>query len=100
MSPAGPAPERLRITTWILNSIRTRHAALQRCGDRAAPDILLLQETKVPSLPEVAATLFEQRGYHVTHTGTSGYNGVAVVSRTPLRDVEATGAFNNEHLDR
>jgi exodeoxyribonuclease-3 len=100
MSPTGPAPERLRVATWNLNSIRTRHAALERFLDRAVPDIVLLQETKVATLPDVSEAMFAHRGYHVAHAGTGGYNGVAIASRTPLRDVELAGALDDEHLDR
>src|SRR5829696_724716 len=100
MSPAGPADGRMRIATWNLNSLRTRLHAVERFLDRTVPDIVCLQETKVPQLSTVASAMFERRGYHVAHAGTSGYNGVVIASKTPLREVEASGAFGDEHLDR
>ena len=100
MTPRRPAPDRLRIATWNLNSLRTRLGGVERFLDRVAPDVLCLQETKVAQLAPAAAAAFETRGYHVAHAGTGGYNGVAVASRHPLTMQEASGAMSDEHLDR
>ena len=45
MSPEAPAPDRFRVATWNLNSLRARLPAVERFLERAAPDVLLLQET-------------------------------------------------------
>ena len=46
MSPPGPAPDRLRVASWNLNSLRARLGAVDRFLERARPDVLCLQETK------------------------------------------------------
>ena len=100
MSPPGPAPERLRVATWNLNSLRARLAGVERFLGRVAPDVVCLQETKTADLPDAARSVFDQLGYHVAHVGVGSYNGVAVAARHPISDVRLSGGFDDEHLDR
>lgn len=100
MSPAGPAPDRLRIATWNLNSLRRRLPAVERFLERTAPDVLCLQETKAVELSAAATDALRRLGYRVEHVGANSYNGVAVAARHPIEDVVASGGFGNEHLDR
>jgi exodeoxyribonuclease-3 len=99
-TPVAPAPERLRVATWNINSIRSRLPALERFVDRTKPDIVCLQETKVRDLPDDAVAMLKRLGYQIAHAGTGGYNGVAVVSRHDISDIELPGSFGDEHLDR
>ncbi len=79
---------RLRITTWNANSIRIREAALRRIAGEIRPDVLCLQETKVPD-DRFPRSLAEELGYrHMFLHGQKAYNGVAVLSRLPLADCE------------
>jgi len=100
MVPAGPAPDRLRIATWNLNSLKARLPAVERFLARAQPDVVCLQETKAAALSDVAAALFDRLGYVTAYVGAGPYNGVAVASRAPIVDVQASGDFDDEHLDR
>jgi len=100
MSPPGPAAGRLRLATWNLNSLRARLPAVDRFLARVEPDIVCLQETKAATVSREAAALFDRHGYHVEHVGAGGYNGVAILSRHELSDVRASGAFDDESLDR
>ena len=100
MSPAGPAPDHLRVATWNLNSLRRRLPAVERFVERAHPDVLCLQETKAEQLTDVAVSTIERLGYGVEHVGNNSYNGVAVAARHPLQEVVASGGFDDEHLDR
>jgi exodeoxyribonuclease-3 len=100
MSPTGPAPDRLRIATWNLNSLRARLPALERFIERAAPDVLCLQETKTAEPEPKAFAMFERLGYDLSHVGAGPYNGVALATRGPLAEVVGSGAFGDEHLDR
>lgn len=100
MSPTGPAPERLRIATWNINSLRARLAGVERFLERVLPDIVCLQETKTAELSAAAQAAFDRRGYQVAHVGLSSYNGVAVAARHPISDVRVSGGFDDEHLDR
>ena len=77
----------MRIATWNVNSLRAR---IDRVADflvRADIDVALLQEIKckpeqVPLAPLTAA------GYEVTAHGLNQWNGVAIVSRLGLDDVQ------------
>jgi exodeoxyribonuclease III len=100
MSPPGPAPDRLRVASWNLNSLRARVGAVDRFLERACPDVLCLQETKTAQLSELAVSMFERHGYTAVHAGGRSYNGVAVAARHPIADVQASGALGDEHLDR
>ena len=100
MSPTCPAPERLRVATWNLNSLRARLAGVERFLERVAPDIVCLQETKAADLSDAARALFDRFGYEVAHIGLSSYNGTAVAARHPISDIRASGGFDDEHLDR
>jgi exodeoxyribonuclease-3 len=100
MSPPGPAPDRLRVATWNLNSLRARLDAVDRFLAHAEPDVLCLQETKAADLSDVARAMFAAHGYEAVHIGAGSYNGVAVAARHPIRDVEASGDFGDDHLDR
>jgi exodeoxyribonuclease-3 len=100
MSPPAPAPDRVRIATWNVNSMRARLPAVTRFLERAAPDVLCLQETKAAQLSDDAAARFEDHGYRSVHVGRGPYNGVAIVARHPIRDALASGSFGDEALDR
>ncbi len=100
LSPPGPAPNRLRIATWNLNSLRRRLPAVERFLERVDPDIVCLQETKAASLSDVATAMFEQHGYRAAHVGGGSYNGVAVLARHPIDQARSSGDFDDEHLDR
>ncbi len=74
----------MRIVTWNINSLRLRLGLLERLVAALDPDVICLQETKVPDLlfPEDAPACL---GYpHHARRGMKGYNGVAVLSRHPL----------------
>jgi exodeoxyribonuclease-3 len=100
MSPTAPAPHRFRVATWNLNSLRARLPAVERFLERAAPDVVCLQETKTASLGDATVGAFRARGYEVVHAGTGQYNGVAVASRHELVDVQPAGELGVEVLDR
>ncbi len=74
----------MRIVTWNINSLRLRRKLLDRLTEALDPDVICLQETKVPDelFPdEVPAAL----GYpYVARRGMKGYNGVAILSRLPM----------------
>ena len=71
----------MRIATWNVNSLKARMPAVEQWLERAAPDVLMMQETKlaneqVPELP------FQVAGYEVAHHGEGRWNGVAIASRS------------------
>ncbi len=76
----------MRITTWNINSVRIRLDLVRRLVREARPDVLCLQETKVPDdlFPHRD---FEAMGFaHRLVHGMKGYNGVAILSKVPFAD--------------
>lgn len=87
----------LTIATWNINSLRLRQAHLHRLVETLRPDILCLQETKVPDalFPD---TLGAEIGLpHVLRRGMKSYNGVAIYSRLPLTLAENTPDWCNKN---
>lgn len=77
----------MRVATWNINSIRLRLPLVLRFLDEEAPDVLCLQETKAPN-GAFPTDALDERGYpHRVLMGMKGYNGVAILSRLPLREV-------------
>jgi exodeoxyribonuclease-3 len=76
----------VKLVTWNVNSIRARLDRLIDFLKTRAPDVCCLQETKVA---DDGFPLLELRalGYDVAFHGQRTYNGVAILSRTPLADV-------------
>ncbi|MBA3326439.1 MAG: exodeoxyribonuclease III [Rhodobacteraceae bacterium] len=76
----------LTIATWNINSVRLRAETVARLLREEAPDVLCLQETKSP-LDKLPLETFAALGYgHVVARGQKGYNGVMILSRTPIED--------------
>ncbi len=75
----------LRIATWNINSLRLRLNLLGELIGSLAPDVICLQETKVPDALFPDAAPGELGFPHVARRGMKGYNGVAILSRVPLR---------------
>ncbi|MGC9952297.1 MAG: exodeoxyribonuclease III [Bryobacteraceae bacterium] len=70
----------MRIATWNINSVRRRLPLVVDWLAANKPDVLCLQETKVPD-GEFPAAAFHDIGYHAAFRGMKGYNGVATLSR-------------------
>jgi len=78
----------MRIATWNVNSLRARLDKVRWWLERAAPDVLLLQETKLADDDvDVPRDELARAGYQLVHHGAGGANGVAIVSRLDLTDV-------------
>jgi exodeoxyribonuclease-3 len=76
----------MRVATWNVNSLKARFEKVIWWLERAAPDVLLMQETKLAD-GDAPRDELARRGYELVHHGTGGANGVAVASRVPLTDV-------------
>ncbi len=77
----------MKIVTWNVNSIKARLANVLDYLRQAAPDVALLQEIKVvdEAFPELE---IGDLGYNVAVHGQKTYNGVAILSKLPLEDIE------------
>jgi exodeoxyribonuclease-3 len=76
----------MKLITWNVNSIRQRGPRLLALLGRHAPDVVCLQETKVTDDDFPSADLLEA-GYQSVAFGQRAYNGVAILSREPIADV-------------
>ena len=77
----------MKIATWNVNSIRTRQSHVVNWLEKQQVDVLCLQETKVIDA-DFPRTVFTELGYQVYVSGQKAYNGVAILSKTPLTEVK------------
>jgi exodeoxyribonuclease-3 len=76
----------MRIATWNVNSLKARMERVEEWLAQQAPDVLLMQETKLAD--EAAPTMpFRMAGYELLHHGEGRWNGVAIASRVGIKDV-------------
>ncbi|PYR19019.1 MAG: exodeoxyribonuclease III, partial [Acidobacteria bacterium] len=98
----------MRIATWNVNSLKARLEKITWWLDRAKPDVLLMQETKLADA-DVPAAVFRQAGYALVHHGEGRWNGVAIASRCgidavvtnfgePLRSAQTSDIGDDEPL--
>jgi len=87
MHARGGLLKAMRIASWNVNSVRTRLEQVVGWLAAEQPEVLCLQETKVddPLFPHAA---FSDLGYTAAISGQKAYNGVAILSRLPLEDVQ------------
>lgn len=85
----------LLIASWNVNSVRARLQNILHWMRSKNPDILLLQETKVQD-QDFPREPFEDLGYNLALSGQKTYNGVAILSKSPLEDVHLS--FTKEGL--
>ncbi|HTF35936.1 MAG TPA: exodeoxyribonuclease III [Myxococcota bacterium] len=77
----------MRIATWNVNSVRARAARLLAWLARKQPELLCLQELKAAN-DDFPSAAVEALGYQAAVHGQRTYNGVAILSRAPLAEVE------------
>ncbi len=70
----------MRIATWNVNSLKARLEKVEWWLDRAAPDVLLVQETKLTDA-EAPVMAFAMAGYDLVHHGEGRWNGVGIALR-------------------
>ena len=76
----------MKVATWNVNSIRARRQHVLDWLDAAQPDVLCLQELKVPE-DKFPYEEVRDCGYEAAVFGQKTYNGVAILSRQPLSNV-------------
>jgi exodeoxyribonuclease-3 len=76
------------IATWNVNSLRVRLPQLLTWLAENKPDIMALQETKLPDEAFPGAQI-EAAGYHFLCSGQKTYNGVAILSREPMQAAQS-----------
>ena len=84
----------MRIATWNVNSLKARQDAVEAWLTRAAPDILLMQETKLTDA-DAPVMAFGMAGYQLVHHGEGRWNGVAIAARTGLSVADVVTNFGD-----
>ena len=77
----------MRLATWNVNSLRSRIDRVEAFLERHDVDVLALQETKA-RLDQLPLMGLQSMGYEVAAAGVNQWNGVAIISRVGLDDVE------------
>ncbi len=77
----------MRIATWNVNSLRSRIGRVEALLQRHEIDVLALQETKAreDQLPLMG---LQSLGYDIAAAGIDQWNGVAIISRVGIEDVQ------------
>ena len=76
----------LKIATWNINSLNVRLPQVLDWLLDQQPDILALQETKLTD-PDFPTLDIAEAGYRAVFAGQKTYNGVAILSRLPAREI-------------
>jgi exodeoxyribonuclease-3 len=75
----------MKIATWNVNSMNVREPHVLEWLQSADPDVLVLQEIKQVT-EKFPTDALQAIGYHSIASGQKTYNGVAVISKTPVTD--------------
>lgn len=73
-----------KIATWNVNSLKVRLEHVLEWLKTAQPDVLALQEIKMQTA-DFPQDAFRELGYHAIVSGQKTYNGVAILSKQPVR---------------
>ncbi|MGH1355859.1 MAG: exodeoxyribonuclease III [Thalassovita sp.] len=77
------------LATWNINSVRLREPIVCKLMEQEMPDVLCLQECKSP-VDKIPLEQFHALGYtHMVARGQKGYNGVAILSKLPIKEAGA-----------
>src|SRR6202142_2845277 len=74
----------IKVASWNLNSVRSRLTHVTTWLKAREPDVLLLQELKGTEFPSEA---FKSLGYESVAVTQKAYNGVAILSRHPMKTI-------------
>lgn len=77
----------MKVASYNINGIRARLPRVLDWIDECSPDVVLLQEIKCVD-DKFPRSEFEDRGYFVETHGEKQLNGVAILSRLPLEDLQ------------
>ena len=77
----------MKIVSWNVNSVRARIQNILNYIKDSKPEVLLLQEIKTPE-ETFPRDVFKEAGYDAYVFGQKSYNGVAIVSKLKLDNVD------------
>lgn len=87
------------IATWNVNSIAIRLEAMFKWLSETGTDVLCIQETKCVDEKFPLAEI-NDFGYEAVFTGQKSYNGVAILSKHPISDVQKNFADDDEEAPK
>ena len=77
----------MKIISWNVNSVRARLENIISYIKETKPDILLLQEIKTQEV-NFPKDIFKEVGYNSYVFGQKSYNGVAIISKIKILDID------------
>ena len=87
----------LKIATWNINSVRLRMPLVLKLLKQEEPDVLCLQECK-SLVEDIPVEELKKIGFcYIIARGQKSYNGVAIISKVPIKDM---GSINFANLDQ
>jgi exodeoxyribonuclease-3 len=86
----------MKIGSFNVNSLRSRLPIVIQWLAENQPDVLCVQETKVQDV-DFPTEAFDNAGYKYVFKGQKSYNGVAIFSKTEIKN--ARFGFSNEPKD-
>lgn len=87
----------IKIVSWNINSLRIRLHLLQKLVLEQNPDVICLQETKVQNEAFPLKAIKELGFEYVEFEGEKSYNGVAIISKIPLSQVNRINILDSNH---
>src|SRR6185369_4897321 len=87
MPAKSSKPQTIKIATWNVNSIKARLPNVLAWLKEFAPDVVLMQEIKCTD-ENLPCLEIEELGYNIASHGQKSYNGVAILSKSRIEDVE------------
>jgi len=89
----------MKIVTWNVNSLKVRLPHLLQWLAANPVDVVCLQETKLTDDKFPVAEI-NAAGYQVVFTGQKTYNGVAILSKHPITDVQKNNPLFDDPQQR
>ncbi len=86
----------MKVASFNVNSLRARLAIVLAWLEKHQPDVLAVQETKVQDV-DFPVDAFSDSGYQYVFKGQKSYNGVAIFSRSEIKNVKF--GFDDEPKD-
>ncbi len=77
------------IASWNINSIRIRTENIKKYLNKINPDVLMFQEIKSEN-DKFPYDFFKELGYKTYVHGQKSYNGVAIISKNELSNIDTT----------
>ena len=77
----------MKLVTWNVNSLKVRLPQVLQWLEANPVDVLCIQETKLTD-DKFPQTEIEAAGYQVAYSGQKTYNGVAILSRHAIENVQ------------